>query len=286
MLKTRRKTAYALGENILYFVQKVGLANVGFFTITFDSSIMPREAQRRMNNFARRVLKGLFGERVRVSEFTRAGRIHYHLVVDCLGDVRTGFDWGHYERTRAWSRDRKRRLCDKPRGNLGRTSLLRDLHLRLNAAAGAYHIGRIELVPLKSTGEAVGRYVGGYIAKGEAHHVKARHKGLRWVNYTRRAARIVGPGPWGWGVPGRTWRRKLERWAAKHGCASLDEVRAVFGARWAWHGRDAIAATDPDIELPSPALRPVPHGMPGRVYVISQRAYPETHWQRPLVFDG
>jgi hypothetical protein len=288
--RTHRKTAYALGENILVFVERTGLDRCGFFTVTFDAAISPRQAQRRMNNFARRILKKLFGARVRVSEFTDRGRIHYHCVVDCGGDVRSGFNWAHYSATREWSRGRGARR-DKPRGDLRRTPHLRELHLALNAAAPRYHIGRVELVPLKSTAEAVGRYVGGYIAKGERHHTRRRHKGLRWVNYTRSAPRVVGPGPWSWGRSGRTWRRKLERWAAKHSCATLDDVRAVFGPHWAYHHREAILATDETLEPVAEATQPPPAPAAGssraaRPYVLRSRPRVESCWQRPLRLSG
>ena len=35
---------------------------------------------------------------------------------------------------------------------------------------------------------------------------------------------------------------KLAAWALKHSCASFDDIRAVFGPRWAYHHRDAILA--------------------------------------------
>jgi len=281
-----RKNAFSVAANAARFVEKVGLKNVGFFTVTFPAEVKtPREAQRRWNNFCRRVVGPLFGQRVRAVEPHSDGRPHSHSLIDCKGDIRTGFNWPHYDAVRAWSKERFRTLKKKPQGSLNRRPHLAWLHAELARLAPLYGIGRVELVPLRSTGEAVGRYVGGYLSKGTGRRRGREWKGVRHVSYTRRCPRAM-KGPWAWGEHGRRWRRQLARWAAKHGCATMADVAAVFGPRWCYHHGPSIAATDPDGPPVDVTPQIVPGGAPGRAYRLERRAGQESHWQRPLKLSG
>lgn len=252
-----RKAAFALAANVEHFIEVYGLSNVGFLTITFDRSVRDyRESQRRFNNFARRVLAELFGDRIKVLEPHKDGRPHYHLLVDCGDDIRTGFNWEHYEASRKHYNGGGKR-ADAPKGDLGRTVLLKSLHSMLNAAAPRYGVGRIELTPIKSVAEAVGKYVGGYISKGSMYRDE-RYKGSRWVSYSRGFSKAV-KGRFSWMNEGREWRHKVAAWAASHGCASLDDVKAIFGDHWSYWHREAICAFEPASRPKEEvSIRPVP----------------------------
>jgi len=107
--------------------------------------------------------------------------------------------------------------------------------------APLYGLGRIELVPIKKP-DAIAFYLAGYLAKSLANK-PADAKGTRAVNYSHRCPRAVR-GQWSWAnAADWVWRAKLGKWAAKHGCASFDELRALLGKRWAYHHRDPIEAT-------------------------------------------
>lgn len=237
----QRKTAHALAANVSHFVETYGVENVGFLTITFGGKLDWKEAQRRFHNYARRVLSKWFGDYIRVLEFQRNGNPHYHLVVACPGDIATGFNWTHYEAVRDWyGNGRKGR---RPRGNLGRTELLTRIHAELLQTAMAYRIGRMELVPIRTCAEAIGRYVGGYLQKGLAGK-KPEHKRARSVCYSRGFQRAYN-GRFSW-VEGksREWRAKVAAWAQKHGCTDLIEVLGLFGPKWAYHHRESIEKTE------------------------------------------
>lgn len=265
-----RKAAFSLAVNVQKFVESYGLDQVGFLTITFDTSVKDfRESQRRFNNFARRILAELFGDRIKVLEPHRDGRPHYHLLVQCHGDIRTGFNWEHYDATREHYR-RGGTRAGAPKGDLGRTELLKMLHKRLNEAAPKYGVGRIELTPIRTVAEAVGRYVGGYISKGALYRDK-RYKGARWVAYSRGFSRAV-KGQFAWVEEGRKWRMKVATWARKHSLASLEEIKAVFGVRWAYHQRESIAQTEPDPTALQPArTMPAEVSKGDRVYRLKSR---------------
>ena len=214
-------------ENVKQFVARFGIERVGFLTLTFAEHITdPAEARRRFHNLTRRVLQR-YSEWVRVFERQKSGRIHYHLLVVLDQDIRTGVNFEAFAN-----------------GNYGSAGP----HLRAEwafwrNAARAYGFGRTELLPVRSTGEGIGRYVGKYIAK----HMEARKdedKGVRLVGYSR-GAKVVNSN-FDWATAGAAlWRAKLAMFAKSLGASSEDyqvKFSEWFGPKWAFHLKDTIAA--------------------------------------------
>ena len=122
-----KKTAYALELNCFSFIKQVGFNNVGFLTLTFADDIQDREeAQRRFNSLRTNFLSKIFKGYIRVMERCKSGRIHYHLLVDCGGDVRRGIDF------QALMRGDYRSACP----------FLRDLWATLRSELPKYGFGR------------------------------------------------------------------------------------------------------------------------------------------------
>lgn len=235
-----RKRAETTRQNIAHFQRTHGNAT-GLLTITFAEDLTTKEAQRKLGNFKRRVLKENFGDSITVREFTQRGRPHFHIIIDCRGDIATGYNWAHHERVTAWSKAGRKGA--KPHGSLNRTPLLKKLHGILAEKATLYGLGQIiELVPIKKP-DAIGFYLAGYLVKS-LDHKPADAKGTRAVNYSHKCPRILS-GRWSWAnAAGWVWRAKLGTWARKHGCATMKEVAALFGSKWAYHHREAILATE------------------------------------------
>jgi len=252
---TDRKRAETVRLNIDSFVKTHGFENCGFDTITFPEDLTLREAQRRFHNFARRELSDIFTAYIRVREFTKRGRPHYHLVVACKGDIATGFNWDYYHKVSAWSRGGRK--GPKPQGKLNRTPLLAELHRRLNSKGPAYGIGRIELTPIEKL-EGIGFYVGKYLSKSIGNR-PPEAKRTRAVMYSRGVVRRV-KGGFSWqNEAGWVWRKKLDAWTVKHqvqaakvltrcwnrqmhSCATMTNVKAFFGPKWAHTFREEILA--------------------------------------------
>jgi hypothetical protein len=239
-------------SNVVHLIEQFGLDRCGFLTITFDPRegiLTFKEAQRRLNNFLRRVLGPLFPIRIKVLEFQKNGNPHYHLLVVCEGDIREGFDFDFYDDMVHWSKHLRNFGVERPKGSLGRNPLLVSLHDRLNGTRGNYGIGRMELVPIRTCAQAVGYYIGGYMAKGVPERT-TEHKGARFVSYSQGFDRLY-KGAFSWVDQGREWRRKLEFWAAKHGCDCIEAVTALFGPSWGYTHREAIMATEvpPEVVL-------------------------------------
>jgi hypothetical protein len=120
---------------------------LGVLTVTFAADLTTKEAQRKLANFKRRVLKDNFGHSITVREFTARGRPHFHLAIDCKEDISTGYNWKHHDAMTAWSK--AGRKSAKPHDSLNRSAQLKLLHEILNEKAPLYGLGRIELVPVK-----------------------------------------------------------------------------------------------------------------------------------------
>lgn len=223
-----RRTAYALQQNVTAMCEEVGLERVGFLTLTHAEHILcPRESQRRYNSFLTHVLRRRYGRVIRVLERQKSGRIHYHLLVALGDDIRSSCDLAAFER----------------RDYRTAPPALRREWAYLRSTAKAYGFGRTELLPVKSTGEAIGRYVGKYIGK-HIEQRELRDKGVRLVSYT--GAKVACTRfAWVGGNASR-WRRQLAAFVQM-----LYESEAItepstsamakrFGPRWAYHWRDQI----------------------------------------------
>lgn len=239
----QRKRAHAISQNVSAFVEKYGVENCGFMTLTAPSDkeekIDQQEMTRRTRNFYDRVLRPVVIASITVPEWTQKGNPHHHKLVAFKEDIRAGFNWAHYEALQAWNRDfRNPSRGQRPKGDLGRNAALCELHALVNGRRKNYSLGTIEIVPVKTSAEAIGFYLGGYLAKSLSH--KPAGDRSRLVRYTKECPRPVrgdfmwtGPGSW-------IWRRKLMLWGKAHGCNDLDEVKQLCGPRWAYHHREAI----------------------------------------------
>jgi hypothetical protein len=223
------RTAFALKLNVQTGVDRWGLARTGFLTLTFADHVLdPKEAQKRLHSLTTHVLRPRYGESIRVYERQESGRIHYHLLVNVGVDIRTGVDFDAIEA-----------------GDYRSAPLaLRQEWAFWRRTAKLYGFGRTELLPVISSSAAVGRYVGGYIAKHMAVR-EERDKGVRLVSYV--GARVASS-KFAWAAGGGlAWRvglGALVRDLAAAGQideATTEAMRRRFGKRWAWEWRDIVA---------------------------------------------
>jgi hypothetical protein len=160
----------------------------------------------------------------------KSRRLHFHLLVDVGADIRTGFDFEQVD---------KGNYCSAG-------SEIRAVWGWLRKMAPAYGFGRTELLPLKKPGEAVGHYVGKYIAKHVVWRDEA-DKGARLVRYSGPCCFHSTRFAWSAGQAA-LWRRCLAQVASWHGFTDLGEFAERYGPRWAYHLRPLIlrmGAEDP-----------------------------------------
>ena len=240
-----RKAAACLAWNVAALVERHGLAKLGFLTVTPPDHCTDRaEWQRRWNSFATNVLRRRYPDWLRVVERMGSRRIHAHCLVALPFDVRTGFDF------EAVSKGDYRSASSDLRAEW---RFLRDTLPR-------YGFGRHELMPIRTTGDAMGAYVGKYIGK----HLEQRpetDKGWRLVAYGSPAR--VARTRFSWATQGLAWRLGCAAFsdmiAASKGlqAGSLRQhgMAAVLGKRWAYEWRETILALGTPLAkpLPSPA---------------------------------
>ena len=225
-----RRTAFALQLNVASMCERHGIEKVGFLTLTFRDHVLdPKEAQRRLNSLTTGVLKPRYGEHIRVFERQKSGRIHYHLLVAVSADIRSGVDFG------AIARGDYRSAPEA----------LRREWAFWRATAKRYGFGRTELLPVKSTTEAIGRYVGKYIAK----HLGARETRDRRVRLVSYSGERLASTRFAWASPGAAeWRRKLGAFVRMlHEAGAIEEASTKamakkWGPRWAYYWRDSVSS--------------------------------------------
>lgn len=208
-----------------------GVEKVGFLTLTFPFHITnTKEASRYFNTLRTHVLSQRYEQAIVVLERQKSGRIHYHLLVVLKDDIRTGANFEEFKR-QVYSSANK---------------ALRAEWTFWRKVAPAYHFGRTELLPIRSTGEAIGRYVGKYIGK----HLESRQEGDKGA----KLVRYIGFKPsmscqFSWATPGGwVFRKKLELFAKSFGITNHETLciwaKDRFGSRWMWHLNDSILAME------------------------------------------
>jgi len=242
-----RKQAETLFQNTNNFVHRYGLENVGFLTLTFKDNVKDsKEAYRRFHSLNAHFLNDHFGAWLLVKERQKRGAWHFHLLVDCGRDIRTGADFGQFAK-----RDYSSANDD-----------LRAFWKVLRKELGKYGFGRSELLPIRSNAEGVARYVGKYISK----HVGKRSvqdKGVRLFSASRgfQASNVK----FTWNTPGAwVWRVKVREFARLNGVGSYPGLQMKFGDRWAFKNMDLIfqQAIPKNVVYPTTAHWCAAHDLP------------------------
>lgn len=232
-----RKQAYSLIQNCDQFIDSVGINHVGFLTLTFPDNVLEhKEALNRWNSLRTNFLSKVFGKWMLVKERQKRGAIHYHILIECPYDIRTGFDFDE-----VFPKGRKRpnyRSANR---------WLKALWSALREAMPKYGFGRSELAPIRSNGEAMAKYVGKYISKNQKARKKSKYdeldKGSRMIAYSQNWARSNTK--FAWHSDGsREWRRKVKVFANIMGCSDLYELKKKFGPKWAYNYGPAIMEID------------------------------------------
>lgn len=223
----RKKTAFVLLENAQRFVDRYGLEYVGFLTLTFPDNVTDhREAYRRFCNLRKCFLSVIFGEYLMVKERQIRGAWHFHLLIQVHQDIRTGFNFDE---------------VFPGKGRRGRYSsaspYLRSIWQEMRQALPRYGFGRAELAPIRSTGEAMAKYVGKYLEQNVINTI------VNQGEYSTKGVRLTSASK-GWPVSspkfawntegGKVWRDKVAALAAAMGYESTLEFRERWGERWAW----------------------------------------------------
>ena len=247
-----KRTAHAMQSEIRALAAEFGIERLGLMTLTFPDHVTDRrEASRRFNSLCSNVIRKRYQRTIVAWERHESGRLHVHCIVVLGQDIRTGVKFEEIERRnyksanpalrREWSYWRSLtnydgKHPDHPFSTFGRT----------------------ELLPVKSTAEAIARYVGKYISKNVIHRPAADRgsRNVSWIGFP--PAKRQWNSRFSWVTPGAAqWRLQLRAFAALVGAKTVYDLRKLFGPRWCYHLAREITTTEVDLEsLVRHKLRP------------------------------
>lgn len=232
----KQKQVHIITENVKKFIKEFGVNNVGFLTLTFRDNVTDhKEAYRRFCSFRKHFLSHHFGEWLLFKERQKRGAWHYHILVDCGFDIRTGVDFDKVQPPDGSRPDY--RSCSPE---------LRHIWKLLRESLPKYGFGSGHLLPIRKNTEAVAFYVSGYVLKSlkGSECSGFNDKGVRLFSASRGLVRSSTKFAWNTSG-GKEWRRKLALFTESVlGFSSTDQIKAKYGPKWAYHLSDVIFNAD------------------------------------------
>ena len=236
------RRAFTVEGNAERFIKKVGVERVGFLTLTFPEPLLDhKEASRRINSLNTNFFPYVFPNWQRVFERTKKGYVHYHLLVECKQDIRSGFNFDLYHVALGLKHHKKPYRHIERQAFRTANSNLRNLWQELRERLPRYGFGRHELMPIRTTAKAAVRYVGKYLSKGMDGYEE--DKGVRRIAYSK--GQVRSSSNFVWHSSGtKEWRRKVQVLCHFLGLETYDALSEVYGRHWAHFMKDTILDID------------------------------------------
>jgi hypothetical protein len=244
----RRKCRHRLIMAVERMVKKYGINHVGLLTLTFGvpgsgrGSQATRElreqakdldfVQNHWHSLNTNIIAKRYLDWICILEPHKDGVWHLHVVVVTIEDIRTGTDvetLTNYSLP-AWMR----------RGKHLRNEALAAEWQALREIACKYRFGRIELLPVKKTGEALARYLAAYLSK--SFKVIPSGKRHRLIRLSRGISRQFSMTFSIWNLGNLIYRTRLKMAAAMLHFQDYEDFANFFGPRWHYYLGDLIAA--------------------------------------------
>jgi hypothetical protein len=242
-----RKALHRFIQVVEWMVRQYGLNHVGLLTLTFGvpgSGRGSRETwelreqakhldfvQKRWHSLNTHFISKRYREWACVLETHRDGVWHFHVVVVTEFDNRTGTDvetLTNYQLP--WGIRRRKQYRNAALGAEGQV---------LRETCCKYRFGRAELVPIRKSGEAVARYLAGYLTK-TWKGLKAGRKS-RLVRFSRRISSQFTLIYSIWNLGNLIYRTRLKMAAAMLNFTDYGDYADYFGPRWHYFLGDIIA---------------------------------------------
>jgi len=228
-------------------VREYGVNHVGLLTLTFGvpgsgrGSEATRElreqakdlefVQERWHSLNTNIIAKRYPNWACVLETHKDGVWHLHVVVVTKPDIRTGTD--------VETLTNYKLLPWKRRGKHLRNEALAAEWRALREIACKYRFGRIELMPIRKSGEAVARYLGSYLAK--SFKLLAGGRKSRLVRFSRGISKQFTMVYSIWNLPNLIYRTRLKMAAYMLNFEDYGDFADYFGPRWHSYLGDIIA---------------------------------------------
>jgi hypothetical protein len=244
----RKKSRDRLIMAVEGMVKKHGVTHVGLLTLSFGvpgsgrGSEETRElrerakdldfVQGRWHSFASNVIARRYEDWICVLEPHKDGVWHLHVVVSTKADIRTGTDIETLTNYKLpyWQR----------RGKHLRNEALAGEWRALRETCCKYRFGRAELLPIKKTGEALARYVAGYLSKSFGLVPAGRKH--RLVRYSRTLGQKITMRFSPYTLGNLIYRTRLNLAASMLHFEEYGDFADYFGPRWHYYLGEIIAS--------------------------------------------
>ncbi len=237
---------FKLVQGIEWMVRQYGFERVGLLTLSFGvpgsgrGSVETRElrelakgwgfVQKRWHSFRTNVVAERYADWICVFERHSDKVWHLHVIVVTKEDIRTGTNVAV--------------LCDKSlpywkrRGKHLRNEALATEWKELRQVCRQYRFGRVELLPIRTSATAVGRYLGGYLSKG--YHESSAGKRQRLIRFSRGINGYISGGFTILGLGNLIYRTRLRIAAGFLNFRDYGDFAEYFGRRWHYRLKNII----------------------------------------------
>jgi hypothetical protein len=230
-----------------WMVDKHGIERVGVLTLSFgvpgsgkgsNATWQLRQqakqwdfVQERWHSLCTNVVAKRYADWVCVFEQHKDHVWHIHVVVATKEDIRTGTNVEVLSNYRLpyWQR----------RGKHLRNEALATEWKELRTVCCRYRFGRVELLPVRKSAQAVGRYLGGYLVKTYEGAPAGQRR--RLVRFSRRINESISNRFSIYSLGNLIYRTRLSIVAAQLGFQDYGDFAEYFGPRWHYLLKNAIA---------------------------------------------
>ena len=189
--------------------------------------------QNRWHSFCTNVIAKRYADWICVFELHKDGVWHIHVVVATKEDIRTGTDIERLSNYRLpyWAR----------RGKHLRNEALAAEWKALREVACKYRFGRVELLPVKKTAQAVGFYLGDYLVK--TYNLIPPGRKCRLVRFSQRINQAICTKFSIRSLGNLIYRTRLKIVARMLNFQNYGDFAEYFGPRWHFYLKNDTGQT-------------------------------------------